>query len=260
VFALLVSGARWVSAQSSPEDVVRAFFKAEEEGRWIDAAHMLDLNAFEPIRQNLLRASKFQPQLSRQTPEDLMRWEPDMPRAVAEWQIKKMNESFRDFSYLEHEFARVPSIDSLRALPVDQAAARWLEAKGPKYTTHLANLASTRRPEIDCGEVLDSVQEKTKVEWTSPVAVVLGATAGSDSVRYVVVGRQDWIARPARELSPAPEVGRSPTAVILRNAGGVWKIVPAYDMPYFDGMVGGTVVTSMRCRVKSSPSTAPMKT
>jgi hypothetical protein len=128
--ALSAAGAIQLGAQASPTEVAAAFFKAVTEERWRDAARELDLAAFDRFRRERIAAERLSPR--RQwvvTADDLLRRDPDMPRAVAEYQAKKIEESAREtVSWTERDFANVSGIDSLAALSAEEAAARWLQA------------------------------------------------------------------------------------------------------------------------------------
>jgi hypothetical protein len=225
------------SAQSVPEDVVRAFFKAEDEGRWLDAARMLDLKPFERIRRNEIFGLRARRSFPHQTPEELMKWDPDMPRAVAEYQVERMQKSFQEFDPLADQFARVSSVDSLEALSTEEAAARWLEAQGPKWKEELASRESQRHNKVDCPDLPDSAKRRLMEEqYRSPTATILGATAGSDSVRYVVISRSFGFPSRHAEIESYPPL----TALMLRNVGGQWKIIPVSGMPQSNGMSGAT--------------------
>jgi hypothetical protein len=236
VFGLLF-GARVLAAQSSPEDVVRAFFKAEREGRWIDAARFMDLQRFERLRSNALSAAGFRSVWVNRTADDLMKQDPEMPRAAAEYQLKKMNESMRDYDFLSHQFARTPTLDSLRVLPVEEVAARWLEAKGPDWAAELRTREQKRHPDPGCPQVPDSITAKLRSE--RPQATVLGATTGSDSVRYVVVGTQQSRSENVRDAGDRDiESLMTPSVMTVKRIGGAWKILPRDDMPNSMGMPG----------------------
>ncbi|HKR08535.1 MAG TPA: hypothetical protein VJS39_05045, partial [Gemmatimonadaceae bacterium] len=73
-----------------------------------------------------------------------MREDPRMPRAVAEYLANETYDRMRSFNWLEHTFARVTSLDSLRALSTEAAASRWLEAKSEKYESELSRRESPR--------------------------------------------------------------------------------------------------------------------
>lgn len=244
--ALFVIGfSQPVFGQSNAGDVVRAFFKAEDEGRWLDAARMLDLKSFEPIQRNAVTASRHQGTFRQTTAEDLMKFDPDMPRAAAEYQVKRMNESRRTHNYLLEEFARVTSVDSLAALSTEQAAARWLEAQGPEWKMEVSAKDSHTAPKVDCPELSDSAKRALIVQSAGmPRATILGETERSDSLRYVVVG-EDWGAVHISDPG-ANGPSLSPHVVTLVNVAGAWKIVPTLDMPRSTGF-GGTTTFAIAC-------------
>ena len=247
VFALLVIGfSRPVFGQSNPGDVVRAFFKAEDEGRWLDAARMLDLKSFEPIQRNAVTASRRQGTFRQTTAEDLMKFDPDMPRAAAEYQVKRMNESRRTHNYLLEEFARVTSVDSLAALSTEQAAARWLEAQGPEWKMEVSAKDSRTAPKVDCPELSDSAKRALIVQGARmlPRATILGVTERSDSLRFVVVGEDYGSVHISDPGVNGPSL--SPHVVTLVNSAGAWKIVPTLDMPRSNGF-GGMTTFAIAC-------------
>ena len=246
-FAALTRIAEAQSAPPTPEDVVRDFFKAEEEGRWIDAAHSLDLTRFEPIRRSAVQAAKSMSSRPKFTAQDIMRWEPDMPLAAAEYQAKRSNETSQSFDFLSREFARVPSIDSLIAMPIDQAAAHWLEARGSKWQNEVAFKAS----KSFCPELPDSIVRAMRADFKLPVTTIMGATETSDSVRYVVVGFTRFGGH-APNPDDAPYPAMSPKAITMRKLDGNWRISPAPDMPNSDGP-GGITSISIDCRKEKSP-------
>lgn len=239
---LTLVAARPVGGQSSPEDVVRAFFKAEREGRWVDAARLMDLQRFERFRSNALAVGGIRSVAFHQTAEDLMKIDPDMPRVVAEYRIKKINEHMGEYDFLSYQFARTPSFDSLRVLPIEEVAARWLEAKGPDWAAELRAREQKRHPNPGCPQIPDSVAARLRSE--RPQATVLGATAGSDSVRYVVVGVQRGSNNLRDAGGPDVESMMPPGVFTVRRIGGAWKIVPREDMPNVMGMPGNIAFVS----------------
>jgi hypothetical protein len=74
----------------SPTEVAREFFAAESDGRWIDAAQLLDLAAFERTRQFAIQTASKSTSFGARTPEQIMAEQPDMPRAVAEYFAKQI--------------------------------------------------------------------------------------------------------------------------------------------------------------------------
>ena len=81
---LLLASARVGAAQANPEDVVRAFFKAEEEERWQDAAALLDQSYVVGMQRNIVHGFRNRSSIHKLTVEELMRADSTMPRAVAE--------------------------------------------------------------------------------------------------------------------------------------------------------------------------------
>jgi len=233
--------ARPLGGQSSPEDVVRAFFKAEDDGRWIDAARMLDLKRFEAIHRDAVNGLRNRDKYHRATAEDLMKLDPDMPRAAAEYQIRMTNAYSRVEDILSQQFARVPTVDSLAALSTEEAAARWLEAEGPEWTTD-RSIQHSRMPLVDCPGLSASEKRAMLIKTARDTrSVVVGSTSGSDSIRYVVVGQ---------EFSPPrATVGGfylSPRVMTLVNVAGFWRIVPSGDMPRSNGL-GGSSTFAISC-------------
>jgi hypothetical protein len=224
--------------------VVGAFFKAEDESRWLDAARMLDLKSFEPIQRNAITASRQRGTFRLATAEDLMKYDPDMPRAAAEYQVKRMNE-LRSRDFVLDEFARVTSVDSLASLSTEQAAARWLEGQGPEWKTELSSRDARTAPTVDCPELSDSAKRAMIIrDARMPRATILGETERSDSLRYVVVG-EDYgsVHIPDRTVNGGT---LSPHVIILVNVAGAWKIVPTLDIPRSNGL-GGMAGVSIAC-------------
>lgn len=245
------------SNPSTPEQVVREFFKAEQDGRWIDAAHLLDLTGFEPIRRSAIGAVRSVASRPKTTAQQLMQSDPGMPLAVAEYEVKRMNEGSRSFDFLSHEFARVPSADSLARLPLDEAAARWLEARGSEWQEEIALKESKLRGQIKCPEVPDSNLRAMRAQYRPPLSTIMGATEASDSVRYVVVRFSRYASVAVNAVEP-PYPDMSPRALTLRKINGSWKIAPAPDMPQSDAFGGSMSVIS--CTMEEpSKSGAPKK-
>ena len=234
------------SPEASPEEVVRQFFKAQDEDRWLDAAHLLDLRRFETIRRMTVRGLRMARAPFRLTPEVIMQSDPDIPRAVAEYEAKKANKGMEDINFLSFQFARVPSADSLEALPLDEAAARWLEAKGPKWVEERDRKRAGARPPMKCPGMPDSATLMSFGQLKTPKAVVLGTTPG-DSVRYVVVGRRN---RGVQSRVDEFESAMSPNVLTLVRVSGAWRVVPTDDMITSTGFSGNTSF-SIACEVEN---------
>jgi len=239
---LLLASARVGAAQANPEDVVRAFFKAEEEERWQDAAALLDQSYVVGMQRNIVHGFRNRSSIHKLTVEELMRADSTMPRAVAEYQLKRMNDVTRDSDFLENDFARITTVDSLALLTPSEAAARWLEAKGPVYRTE----RSYRRgwTQVDCPDMSDSAKRAMLVKKSQfSHSTILGAARNSDSVSYVIVGIT--YDAPRFENSEV-RMEQSPRTMTLHKVSGAWKIVPTLDMPDAYGL-GGMNTFAIAC-------------
>jgi hypothetical protein len=243
--ALCLASPTLLGGQQKPEDVVRAFFKAEDENRWLDAARMLDLKSFERIRRNLIEGVRHRSDFPGPTVESLMRMDPDMPRAVAEYQAAEWRKQMRDYDIIAQDFARVSSVDSLAALSVEDAAARWLEAKGPEWQTERSWRDPRNRRAMNCSGLTDSAAKALQIKNSrEPRAVIRGVTSDSGSVSYVVID----VVHPRFPVADTVDAGRGPLprAIRLRKIAGVWRIEPAADLPNANGM-GGTYSVTVAC-------------
>jgi len=234
-----------LAGQQKPQDVVRAFFKAEDDRRWLDAARILDLKSFEGIRRELIEGVRHRPDFRGPTVESLMRMDPDMPRAVAEFQVAEWQKHMREYDLIAQDFARVPSVDSLAALSVEEAAARWLEARGPEWRTEISWRDSRNRRAMNCSGLPDSAARALQIRSSrEPRAVIRGATSDSGSVSYVVIDA----VYPRYASADTVEEGHGPLprAIRLRKIAGVWRIEPAADLPNANGM-GGMYAMAVAC-------------
>jgi hypothetical protein len=236
--ALAAAGAAPVHAQESPAQVAAAFFKAVAEERWRDAARQLDLAAFDRFRRERIAAARLpQPPHRQTTVEDLLRHDPDMPRAVAEYQIRKMTEAQRQvFNWVDHEFAGVADVDSLAALSAEESAARWLQARDLRWQSRRA---AERERARGC-----ALPPEADSAMPSPVHEVV-ATAVTDSATAYVLYR-DAIRRRAEPDLDAAVHSDGPSVMTLRRRGGRWQILPREGMLH--GLVGVVHVVSPDCR------------
>jgi hypothetical protein len=212
-----------VASNASPSDVARDFFAAERDGRWLDAARLLDLKAFEAQRTQDVANARRAREGFHLTVEQVRSSDPSMPRAVAEYYVKRAASMSHDSNPLLYQYARVPSADSLAALPIDVAAARWLEAKDPRWMMHLG------RGSGGC-ELPESADSLFKPPPRRVVAATrdLTISALADSVTYILfrdsVPRFPGSASPAAALSS--ETVSSPGVLALVLTPGGWRIVP----------------------------------
>jgi hypothetical protein len=195
------------------EATVRAFLDALTSERWRDAAALLDLGGFE----SSLRATIALAKRSRDRPEqsvsveEMLRHDPNMPRAVAEYHVKQAQEaSTRMGDPLLLEYADVPDVDSLARLSTIDAAARRLLGMEPRRRYRRIRAMTNCPP--------DSAAEESLVALFPPRSV-LGSVSASD-VAYVLVG-DSATATDATKLIAR----RSPPTVIrVIRWGTRWRI------------------------------------
>ena len=224
------SGARPAVAQASPTEVVGAFFKAIAEERWRDAARELDLAAFDRYRRERVAAARLpwlRPNLM--TVDEYMRQDTTMPRAVAEYQLRKMNESRPDpNAWLAREFADVPDIEALAALSVEEAAARWLQAADVRW--HVRRAAEEQR-KSGC-----ELPPGSQSSLPQPSHRVLGEIRVDSTTAYVL--HEDLSLRRAEPDVDAELHAQPPVVVTLRRPRDRWRIL-ARDRMFRGDMVLG---------------------
>src|SRR4051794_6574898 len=98
------------NAQAPAERAVRAvvdsFFTAVAREKWDSAAALIDVARFEPYFKQAVGNSRAELPTHKMTVEEMMATDSTMPRAVAEWEIARMNkyrESEPLFAF-SHEF------------------------------------------------------------------------------------------------------------------------------------------------------------
>jgi hypothetical protein len=248
----LASVASGQNRSVAPDEVVRRFFQTEVDGRWADAAHFLDLNAFEGIRKASVDNARHRQPMRTLTVDQIMQFDPNMPREVAEYQVKEANKD-RTFDFLEREYARVNSVDELASLSVEEAAARWLEAKDVRWQIGLAmKYSRSRGRHVPKCPAPDSAATLMAKDMTQTPAKILGvAREKSDSLAYVLV-RDQWRPRAVSGLdNRAPILEISPSIVTLVRTGMGWKVYPAFDLPSPAGVRHMSV--SVSCDSSESP-------
>jgi hypothetical protein len=239
------------NAQTSPESVARTFFQAEAEGRWLDAARLLDLNAFALIRDQSLSYKRAR---ALSTADDYMRSDPAMPRVVAEYFAKRANEYDGTLDFLARDYAHVPSLDSLKKLSAEDAAARWLEARSPAWQEQASIAEAKRRGTYLCGATADSLLAMVKSEAMFPRTVIVGSTTPRDSASYVLVAMDD----PTRKFGGSAnyyDESLTPGVLTLRRFTAGWRIVPMRQMPHAYS-AGAGAMFGFGCSVMKSDTAA----
>jgi hypothetical protein len=214
---------------SPPALVADSFFRATASERWHDAVHFLDLDALVQLRDEQVRSYRRRRARVPMTVDDLLKYDPNMPREVAEYQVKQVNEGANDTDFLPYEFARVASIDSLAALPPVEVAARWLEARGMRWQMH-RSLELQRKRGCEFPDSLEAAM------FARPAMVrILGAVI-EDSTAWVLHDEPEFgsgddrspgIAR-ARSGRVRPILWAIPPRITtLHLVRGAWRVMPA---------------------------------
>jgi hypothetical protein len=197
------------------EVVARQFFNAVSHGRWIDAAQLLDLTWIELNRRSLFESARRPMVHHAPTLQDLMRSDPDMPRAVAEYELARLLRH-RGEARAEHfssVFADVSDTTMLVRLSPLELGARWLQGQDMRYQLRRATLRSPscrRTPGVSAA--IDAAERL-------PERFVIGAIEVGDSA-YVV--HSDTSAFRTRMDGTAPKVA------VLVWGGDRWRISPDY--------------------------------
>jgi hypothetical protein len=257
--AVSASRAQPGTTAGTPAAVVDSFFRATEQQRWRDAARLMDLDAFGELRDQAVHFMRRPQNVHHLTPEELMKHDPKMPRDVAEYEAARSNEAMALYGGVSHEYASVPNADSLAVLPVEEAAARWLQARDPRYQMRRSLEEVRRRCDLP-----DSLVSRVLSQAPTTTAEVIG-TVLEDSTAYVLYaekpvqqGVTDSVHRRARQRGATPRASwvMPPPVLTLRRLGSRWRIAPGEP---FGGWSGYMAVTdcSATGSGKSSPPQSP---
>jgi hypothetical protein len=230
------------AAQETPTGVATAFFEAMAEERWRDAARSMDLLAFDRYRREQISAVRLpQPPRRRMTVDDYLQHQPDMPRAVAEYHVRTMNERVHDPSeWLLREFAGVRSLDSLAALSAEEAAARWLQAQDFRWSFRQAREQERAR---GC-----PIPDEADQHLPAPEHRVVGAVIVDSATAYVL--HEDDQFRRAEPDRDAAMHAPLPNILTLRRRGDRWRILPRQAMFHGSGAVAHV---SVQCVPSARP-------
>jgi hypothetical protein len=208
-----VAGAQSGAGAVPPEQLASAFFQAVAAGRWAEAVGYLDVAPVERHRQEMVAEGRRRDALSEPSVEALLRHDPEMPRAAAEYQVRKVREAMaKHGNGVARTFARVPDVEALAALPLDTAAARWLEAQDFRYQLRRQLAAQGCSPAL-----ADSIDAR-------PPHRIVG-TVVRDTVAYVLHQDPDWPEAGLAFGSMTPQV-----MPLRRGPDGRWRIVARYDL------------------------------
>jgi hypothetical protein len=239
---LSTAGANRTVAQASPAEVAATFFKAVAEERWRDAARELDLTAVDRYRRERIAAARL-PQLRPRpmTVDEYLRHNPDVPRAVAEYHVRGINEArFDPDEWVIREFANVSHIDSLAALSAHDAAARWLQAQDLRWMVRLSEEEQRKRGCVPVADAAPSVP--------APRHEILGMIIADSTTAYVLY-REAALRRAEPDVDAAVDA-EPPHVLTLRRRGGTWRLLPRRGM-LFGAILGAGSLTA--CTPRERP-------
>jgi hypothetical protein len=248
---------------AAPRAVADSFFRFIADERYLDAARLMDVEAFDAYRRDAVSAARRPQARPVMTAEQLQKLEPKMPRSVAEYQVKRMNEQAATMApYLRHEFG-YSTIDSIAAAPAEQALARSLEAHDIRT---MMREALDRRRGTGC-PVPAAALAASAATMRLRAARVIGVVVDGDSIAYVLhddpsmddrayldqlppAERAEAVA--AMKRSARPWVEMAPPVTVLRRVGARWVVGTAMR----SGMAIGV---DSQCAEATSPKKKPKK-
>ena len=200
---------------SGPQATVRRFFGAVARQEWDHAAGFLDIGVFLGLREELMRHARTPPQLM--TPEAWLATDSTMPRAVAEYQARRMAELHEmDPPALFPEFDGVESVEAFAAMSAVELAVAWLKAND--FATHLLRFFD--RNGCLAPPAFDTWRRERVVD-------ILGAALPAPDTAFVLF--YDQGRRP--QGSPAAALRQmGPRTAHLTLQAGTWRILPRHDL------------------------------
>ncbi len=217
-----------------PLKLFRGAVTALEQERWGDVAELCDPLSLRAFKQSFL--SQFDGALQFSwTLEELIRFSPDMPRQVAEYQLTQIQRQSDPAVRFARDFPFVRNIDELRDLEPAEVFARWLEGKSPRGQI----LAAVRDGSISEAVAAAHGSDLGRFPPYEPV----GAISDGDDVAYIIYrfGKiespelpdeaREWMA----ELSPEErefaelELPHPSIATCRRQSDKTWKLIADHD-------------------------------
>lgn len=235
------------SAQArTPEQSMRAFLDAFAAERFVEGAAFIDSASFDAWRRQRVDAARRQRTPSELSAEQLMRIDPDMPRAVAEYHAKRARvrrEGFTD--PLLQEFAGLGSVDAIARAAVREAVAAWLRARHPKWLAE-RELREARALCPPDSALIAEVRDLVPVDSHSVVGAVF-----RDSLAFVVI--QQVLAAPGEFGRDERDAALAPRAVRMRRAGERWVLLD------WDDWFSDTAIALSSPQTTACPRTPPTK-
>jgi len=213
---------------------MRAFIDAFAAERFVEAAAFVDSASFDAWRRQRVDAARRQRAPSVVTAAQLMRIEPGLPRAVAEYQAKRANATARRHRVLDlllRDFGGFRSVDDIARVGVREAAAAWLRAQHPKSVAERELRDARERCPPDSALVAE-IRALARVDSQSVVGAVL-----RDSLAFVVI--QQVLAAPGEFGREERDAALAPRAVRMRREADRWVLLD-WEGWFLDSAIGMT--------------------
>jgi len=194
----------------SPTEVVKRFLAASDVENWGKAARYLDVTPIERMRRELLEMARDTSKQRRPTIEEFMRDTPDMPREVAEYQLKQLEKAIQSYEPVRYVFADVKDLNALNRLTTEELAISWAKAQSFRYQVSLASSPG-------CPSAPPAALPKNTHS-------ILGTV--SRGTRAYVLVRENWAGQtPEKRDTTTYEYEPLPEVYELRYSSGQWKLV-----------------------------------
>jgi hypothetical protein len=219
------------------DGMTRAFRTAGaalERNDWLAAAMLCDPASLMAFKRRLVERVEQNREVHSITVEKLVRLQPDMPRAAAEYQVAMHNQFVDPMSILHNEVPGVRNLSDLKTMTPAEVFAAHLSAGSLEHQIEVAS-RFTRVPP----EVVEHARTGPR-----PVAhyTVLGTVLDGERMGfvifhldYVTVGADDsdqgtdaaWAALGAAERSLAADIAKGPPqcAGCRRQPDGTWRLI-----------------------------------
>jgi hypothetical protein len=199
---------------TDPLALFTAAVDAIDRHDWRGVAALCDESSLAEFRNEMIALVTY-----RETPEapfraiDLMRTDPNMPRAVAEWQAQRVREHQDPDRRLQEELPGVESREQLETMSPADVFAAWLDGR---TLNNIVERAWERRQITRAAIDQILAEERPKVSY-----VALGWVPDGEAIRYVIY-RQDL-------------PGSRPQSVMVRHQpDGGWLFVASRDLLMID--------------------------
>ena len=222
---LLTVGVRAGAGQApavelGPTQIMEAFWRSLVSQRWAEAAGFLELTALDTYRRELVREARQTRAAPPLTVERLMRADPDMPREVAEYEVRRHGQRAKQPpSQQIPGFAGLDSMAQLERLSLEELGTRWVQGNDLRGMMK-QQLAAQNCP---TGSAMDSILAAStprvigslQVSPDTAIAVFLEPLIRASDASYYADGVL--------------------TAYLLRTPRG-WRIVPRQSLLGVAGM------------------------